>query len=819
MKKFFKNIAFIKNTEKSTSTKNELLYIALVGNPNSGKTTLFNSLTGERRYVGNWAGVTVEKRSGVPKGEEGILITDLPGLYSLYPYTPEEEISKNFILSEECGVVLNVVDGVNIERNLYLTLQLIESGKPVVVAVNMSDILEKRGIILDYGGLERELGTPFIPVSASRGTGLKRLLDEAKNQAEKGENLRKFAAENQMKIGGNFKFYTDENQGKDEKNLGKFADKKQIKIGENSRLYADKNRTEIEKGSKFYAAENREKNGKNPRLYTADFERIIERAERLFREKNFDFPRHGAVKFFDTGEGFFGSKTELENVEKGYKKDYSAWEKTAAGNVEKRGREGFSDLKTELESAEKGYKKDYSTWEKAAAERAEKVNEKELFELKKAAEEYAKKAGQPIDMLAANQKYLFITGLLARTRSGGGEKRSGALRKLDAVLTHKIFAVPIFFLIMFAVFTLAFGPPGQALKGAFGYLYDKFVVGGGGLLLEKIGVSPLLLGLLRDGILKGVGSVLSFLPEIALLFAALSILEDSGYMARAAFISDRIFRRFGLSGKSFIPMLMGFGCNAPAIIATRTLENQKQRRVTMAVIPFMSCGARLPVYAVFATAFFPDSVPLVVFSLYFLGIAVAALSAVILKKVIKGESGDFLMELPEYRIPSLKNMSVNTLERLKDFVFRAGTLIAVSCAAVWFLQNFTPELRPTADAGESLLSYIGRIFTFIFRPLGFDDWRAATALLIGLTAKEAVLGTLEVLFNLSGNPSALSAVFSPASAYSFMVFTLLYTPCVAALSALKREMKSGAYFAAVVVYQLVAAWLAAFIIYRISLLF
>ncbi|MDR2090182.1 MAG: ferrous iron transport protein B [Clostridiales bacterium] len=725
------NSKYKKSAAAENANESPVINIALAGNPNSGKTTLFNALTGERRYVGNWAGVTVERRSGIPKGFEGVAITDLPGLYSLYTYTPEEEISRDFIFSPECEVVINVADGVNIERNLYLTLQLIETGKPVVLAVNMCDVLEKRGIVLDYERLSDELCIPVIPVSASKGTGLKRLLKAAVGMSEKGAEREK-----------------------------------------NSNLNTEKN------GEKTVEIliPNGEKRGKKtekqPRYYTAVFEEIIGRAERIFEERNFDFPRYRAVKFFDTGD---------------------------TGGAE------LSDLKRKAEYYEKKTEREIGIAE-------------ELSDLKRKAEYYEKKTGRPIDTAAADQKYLFIKGLLSRAgKKDETAKQNGAQQKIDAVLTHKIFAVPIFFLIMFAVFFLAFGPPGQSMKSAFGYLYDKFIVGFGGASLQKIGVSPWLYGLLCDGILKGVGSVLSFLPEIALLFTALSILEDSGYMARAAFVFDRIFYRFGLSGKSFIPMLMGFGCNVPAITAARTLEDSKQRLLTMSVIPFISCGARLPVYAVFAAAFFPKSVPAVIFSLYVLGIAVAAVSALILKKAVKGGGGGFIMELPEYRAPSIKNLSVNTLERLKDFVLRAGTLIALSCAAVWFLQNFTPELRPAADAEDSLLAYVGRNFAFIFRPLGFGDWRAATALLTGLTAKEAVLGTLEILFGLSGNPAALSAVFSPASAYSFMVFTLLYTPCIAALAALKKEINSFKYFAAVTVYQLSAAWLTAFAAYRIFL--
>ncbi|MDR2046876.1 MAG: ferrous iron transport protein B [Clostridiales bacterium] len=722
------------------SEKTPPFNFALAGNPNSGKTSFFNALTGENRYVGNWPGVTVEKRTGSPKGEggKGLLITDLPGLYSLYAYTQEENISRDFILSDECRAVINIIDGVNIERGLYLTLQLIETGKPVIVAVNMADVLEKRGIFIDFSKLSDGLGIPVAPISAAKGTGMKRLLGIARGTAENPC----FHGSGTMKIGE-----------------------------ENPRFY-DPKTTE------------------NPRFYTAEFEEIISDAERLFRGEK-AFPRYEALRLFDTGE---------------------------CGLIDEKAR---------------------------------------LYAVTTRAERYAKGIGQPLDMCAANQKYLFIESLLSEVRTfrdgkerkknareyGGNaeigskyadaecNKKSGknvngkagvCVRRLnpDALFTHKFLAVPIFFGIMLAVFFFAFGAPGQTLKAAFDRLYGRFVTGAAASLLPRIGVSDFLYRLICEGVLPGVGAALGFLPEIALLFVALSLLEDSGYMARAAFIFDKILRKFGLSGRSVIPMLMGFGCSVPALVAARALENDGQRKLTMAVVPFMSCGARLPVYAVIADAFFPNHAPAVIFLLYILGVA-AALAALLIKKFItKDAQAGFIMELPEYRLPSLKNMGLSVGERLKEFVLKAGTVIAAASAAVWIMQNFTPALSAAANADESILAHIGKAAVFIFRPLGFGDWRAVTALLAGVTAKEAVAGTLEILFKPSLNPSALNDAFSVASACSFLIFTLLYTPCVAALATQKKEMQSNKYFAAAVAYQLTIAWLAAFAGYRLfSLIF
>jgi ferrous iron transport protein B len=653
--------------------------IALVGNPNCGKTTLFNALTGEKQYVGNWPGVTTEKKTGVPKNHSGLLITDLPGLYSLHAYTQEEETAKNYIFSDKCQAVINVVDGVNIERNLYLTLQLIETGKPIVAAINMSDVLEKRGIKTDYKKMSELLGIPIIAVTASKGQGIEALLELAEDLIR---NER----------------------------------------GEPSCL-------------------------KKTVVYGAELQSLIENAKRIFSSQNANYALWRAVAFFDTGK-------------------------------------------------DGGYKGNFDILTKQADALAERQN-------------------MDTDMLVSDGKYDFITGLLRRVRKGGSSKKNFS-KKIDAVVTHRIFAVPIFFAVMLCIFAVSFGPPGQALKNVFGYLYGRLIIDGASALLTKAGVSEMTYGLIIQGILSGAGAVLSFLPEIALLFISLSLLEDSGYMARAAFISDRLLSKSGLSGKSFIPMLMGFGCSVPAIIASRTLENDRQRRLTMMIIPFMSCGARLPIYAVFASVFFPDSVPLIIFSLYLLGIIIAVLSAFILKKpVLKGNKGEFILELPEYRMPSLKNIRIHTLARIKDFALKAGTVIVVSCAAVWLLSNLGTDFKMTGDTGESILAALGRFIAPMFKPLGFDDWRAVTALLSGLTAKEAVVGSLEILFNISTNPTVLTSVFTQQSAYSFLVFTLLYTPCAAALAALKRELKSVGWFLISIAYQLIAAWLTAFLIYNV----
>jgi ferrous iron transport protein B len=669
------------------------LNIALVGNPNCGKTTLFNALTGDNRYVGNWPGVTVEKKVGevksifyeaksayagekycAEKKEKKIFVTDLPGIYSLYAYGAEEGVARDYIFSDDCGLIVNIVDGTNMERNLYLTLQLIETGKPLIIAVNMVDVLNKRGIKINFKLMSERLGAPVLPVSAGKGTGLEALI---------------LAAESEIyaRVGAPVNFYGKE-------------------LGD-----------------------------------------IISSAEKIFFKDKKDYARYRAVKYLDMGET-----------------------------------DGKAD--------------EFCSHEKKIGE---------LIKLREIDR----------DALVASEKYDFIVSLLKQARAAKG-KRQTLSKKIDAVVTNRYLAVPIFLCVMFLVFSLSFGAPGRAMKSAFEYLYNQTVSDGLARLLIKIEVSQWLYGVLIDGIIRGVGSVLSFLPEVALLFVSLTILEDSGYMARAAFIADRPLKKIGLTGKSFIPMLMGFGCSVPALLATRTLQNERQRRLTMVVIPFMSCGARLPVYSVFTAVFFPKNAPFIIFSLYLLGMITAMLSAYIFKKIVlKDDKTEFIMELPEYRFPTVKNLFRHTFERIEDFALKAGTVIVLSCAAVWFLQNFGMDFRMTDNAGESILAAIGGFIAPIFKPLGFDDWRAVTALLTGITAKESVVSTLEILFGLSKNPASLASSFTVASAYSFLVFTLLYTPCIAALAALKREMQSNKWFALTLCYQLAAAWTAAFLFFKL----
>ncbi|MDR1939484.1 MAG: ferrous iron transport protein B [Clostridiales bacterium] len=704
--------------------------VALAGNPNSGKTTLFNALTGSRGFVGNWPGVTVEKKSGTLRGAADISVIDLPGLYSLYPYTQEEEIGRAFILSDECDAIINIVDGVNMERNLYLTLQLLETGKPLIIAVNMSDILKKRGIEPDYAALSFELNAPVFAVSAGKGEGLDALIGAVKNGFCKRRGV----------VGSN-------REGN-------------ISCRRCGGCAAP--------------------TGGPPRVYDGETAAIIDAAKKLFVSRGVAHAAFAAAEFFD-GAALSGSPC-------------------GAAADSKRGGFGGAGA-TEKPNVRDGY---------AVKGRLDA----ELTALNNRVNAVAEAKKQPRDMILADQKYKYISALLYRAKCRKKPVVPGrAVKKIDAIATHKIFGVPIFFAVMLAVFYAAFGAPGQALKGVFEVFYGH-IAGGAAQALRYAGASELLRGLIIDGVFGGVGAVIGFLPELAILFLSLSFLEDSGYISRAAFITDGFLTKAGLSGKSFIPLLTGFGCSVPAFMAARTVESHRQKRLTMMIIPFMSCGAKLPVYVLIASAFFPNRVPLVIFCLYVIGIAVGMLSAAILKRsVLKGESGGFIMELPEYRLPSLKNVGRQTFIRIKDFIFRAGTLIVLSCVAVYILKSLGPGLEIAKAAEDSLLARIGRFIAPVFSPMGFGDWRAATAIVSGLTAKEAAAGTLEILFGLSANPDALLGVFSPASAAAFLVFILLYTPCFAAIAALKRETNSAAHVALTIIYQLAVAWLAAFFVY------
>ena len=663
--------------------------IALVGNPNCGKTTLFNELTGSNQYVGNWPGVTVERKSGkVKNASQEITVTDLPGIYSLSTYSLEEVISREYVESSEADVIVNIVDASNLERNLFLTLQLMEVGKPMVIALNMMDVLKSRHDELDVGALSKELGLPIVGIVAAKGQGINELVDAILQQQNKPTQFKTIYSPKILSL------------------INKLE--KELKIDVSAKMHA--------------------------------------------------------IRFIEEGL-----------------------------------------------SATVGHPQD-----NLSAVKLDEMVEHDLQGM-----------DMDRDMIISDEKYKYITAVSARVMKRSKTDRISMSERIDAIVTNRILAIPIFMMIMFLVFITAFGPIGSTLKTAFEYLINTLIIGNIAAFLTSIGVSSWLYSLIIDGMLGGVGSVLGFLPEIAVLFLMLSLLEDSGYMSRAAFIMDRVLRKFGLSGKSFIPMILGFGCTVPALMASRTLENERDRRLTMMITPFMSCGARFPVYAVFAAAFFSNNQAVVVYSMYVLGIVVAVLSGIFLKQfVTQGRMSNFIMELPEYRMPTAKNLVLHTWERVKGFLIKAGTVILVASVVIWLMSNFNFSLRMISDSSQSMIAFIGKAIAPIFTPLGFGEWRASMALVVGLIAKEAVVSTMGVLYGVgktvADQPSSLigplQQVFTPLSAYAFMAFTLLYMPCIAAFATMKREMNSWKWTLITVSYQTGVAWLVAFIIYQGGLL-
>lgn len=661
--------------------------IALVGNPNSGKTTLFNELTGSNQHIGNWPGVTVEKKFGKAKiNGTTVNIVDLPGIYSLATMSVEEVITREYVEKGDIDVIINIVDASNIERNLFLTLQLLEMGKPMIIALNMMDVLKYRGIEVDTKLLSSYLKTPIVPIIASKRKGIQEVLKKAVNQAGI--------------VASPLDYYSESTNN------------------------------------------------------------MIKKVEENLSH-NEEFIPHHAIRFIEEGpEVTIGWDIDVVQV---------------------------AHLNEWVE---------------------EQFTTKDLDR----------------DMIIADEKYNYISSILKGVLVKTKKDQESISDKIDKVMTHRVFAIPIFLAIMYGVFYMAFGPLGGFIKGYFESGIEWFIISVANILV-RMNVSDIVYGLVVEGILGGVGAVLSFLPEISMLFLMLSLLDSSGYMSRAAFIMDRVFRRFGISGRSFIPMLMGFGCTVPALMATRTLENEKERRLTMFIIPFMSCGAKFPVYAIFAAAFFASNQATVVFSIYVLGIVVAIVSGVILKQFIsKGKATNFIMELPEYRLPTFKSLFIATWERIRGFVINAGTVILVAMIVIWLLQSFNFQLELVSDSADSIFGTIGRSIAFIFAPLGFGEWRAAMSLIVGFVAKEAVVGTLGVLYGVGEgvleSPDLLAGplrtVFTPLSAYSFMVFTLLYLPCIAAFATLKREMNSWKWTFLAVGYQTGVAWIVAFLVYQIG---
>lgn len=660
---------------------------ALAGNQNSGKTTLFNQLTGSNQHVGNFPGVTVDAKTGEIRGEKGNAVVDLPGIYSIRPFTNEEIVTRSFILQEKPDGIINIVDATNIERNLYLTLQLLELHIPMVLALNMMDEVRGNGGAIDIRELEEELGIPVVGISAVKNEGIEDLI-------------------------------------------------RAIREVSSRRIYP-KVTDFCEKGPVH-------------RCIHAVSHQVEDHAERIGMS-----PRFAATKIV----------------------------------------EGDRDIIDRLA-----------------------LSDNELDLMEHSIVEMEQDSGMDRNAALADMRYTFIERVCEKAVTKAKESREHLRSvKIDSVLTHKYLAIPVFLLIMAAIFFLTFGLIGSFLSDLLGMGIDALSA-----VTERVltayGINPVVKSLVIDGIFTGVGSVLSFLPIILVLFFFLSILEDSGYMARIAFVMDRPLRKIGLSGKSFVSMLIGFGCSVPAVMSTRTLSSERDRKMTIMLIPYISCSAKIPIYALFAAAFFERRTALVMFVLYVLGVLVGLVSAIILNKTaFRGRPTPFMMELPNYRFPSAKSVVLLMWDKAKDFVQRAFTVIFLATLVIWFLQTFDTRLNTVTDSGQSLLAMVGKLIAPVFSPLGFNDWRAATALICGFTAKEAVVSSLGVLTgtsmaNLSGT---LGSIFSTASAVSFLVFTLLYTPCVAAVAAIRRELGSTLKTFGVVCMQCGVAWVIALLVYHL----
>ncbi len=673
---------------------------ALAGNPNCGKTTLFNAVTGSNQYVGNWPGVTVEKKEGkITHDNMDASIVDLPGIYSLSPYSMEEIVTRNYIIDEKPDLIVNIVDATNLERNLYLSMQLAELGKPMVIALNMIDMVEKNGDSIDVEMLSAMLGIRVVPISAAKGTGIHKLLHAANHEATHGADVK-----------------------------GRHMDK-------HSNMCAP------------------------PDIYTGLVRKAVLRIEELIAEDcaKKELPlRWSAVKLIE------GDEPTLQTL-------------------------NLSDTKLDCVEAI--------------------VSELETENIDR-------------EMVIADQKYKFICAVTEKCVKRAHEAGHMTLSdKIDRVVTNKYVAIPLFFGLMLLIFYITFGALGANLTDWVDGLINETFASWVRNLLVSAGASDWAVGLVCDGVIGGVGAVLSFFPQILLLFFFLSVLEDSGYMSRAAFIMDRALHSIGLSGKSFVPMIMGFGCSVPAIMATRTLENEKDRRITMMLIPFMSCSAKMPVYSMFILAFFPSHRGLVVGSLYLLGLLVAVLSAFILQKtVLKGGHAPFVMELPPYRLPTVKTLGLHLYDRIKDFMTKAGTVLLGASVVIWFCQYFSFSLQHVENSEKSILGTVGTLIAPIFAPLGFGDWKSSVSMLTGLIARESIVSTMGILHG-AGDSGAISeiisAVYTPASAYAFMVFSLLFIPCMAAVATLRREMNSRKWTAIALGFQAVVAWVVTFIVYNI----
>ncbi len=671
--------------------------IALAGNPNCGKTTLFNALTGSNQYVGNWPGVTVEKKEGRLKGRKDVIIQDLPGIYSLSPYTLEEVVARNYLVKEKPDAILNIVDGTNIERNLYLTTQLIELGIPVVVAVNMIDLVNKAGDKIDLKKLSQALGCPVVEMSAL------------------------------------------------------------------------KNKGALEAADATIAAVGRAKGSELPHVFTGSVEHAIAHIEEsLMGRVDSRYLRWYAIKIFERDEKV------LEDLQ---------LEESLYEHLE----EHIADCERELDD--------------------------------------------DAESIITNQRYSYISGVVARSVKKGSADahRLTPSDKIDRVITHRVAALPIFAAVMFAVYWISMGPFGTFLTDwTNDVLVAEIVQGNVSAWLEAWQVAPWLSGLIVDGIIGGVGAVIGFVPQMLVLFLLLAMLEDCGYMARIAFILDRIFRRFGLSGKSFIPMLIGSGCGVPGVMASRTIEQDRDRKMTIMTTCFIPCGAKMPIVGLIAGALFGSSA-WVATSAYFIGVASIVISGIILKKLrsFAGEPAPFVMELPAYHAPAPGNVLRATWERGWSFIKRAGTIILLSSIVLWFLQGFgvvDGQFGMVEDNNTSLLATIGNGIAFLFAPLGFGNWKAAVAVFTGLIAKENVVNTFGVLYHYAGELSEngeeiwglVAQDYTALSAYSFMIFNLLCAPCFAAMGAIKREMNNAKWTLAAIGYMCAFAYAVSLMVYQLG---
>ena len=667
------------------------LHFALAGNQNCGKTTLFNQLTGSNQHVGNFPGVTVDRKDGAIRNHPEASVTDLPGIYSLSPYTGEEIVSRQFILDENPDAIIDIIDATNIERNLYLTLQLMELDRPMVIALNMMDEVTANGGAVDVNLLESLLGVPVVPISAARNEGIGELVEHALHVARFRERP------------GRLDFCAPD--GPD--------------------------------GGALH--------------------RCIHGIANLIED-------HAATAHIPVR---FAATKLVEGDEL----------VTEALHLDRNELDAIEHIITQMEG----------------------------------------EAGTDRLSALADMRFGFIGDVCGRCVVKPHESREHVRSvKIDRILTGRYTAIPAFLVIMGLVFWLTFGVIGAALQGL---MEDGIaaIIASADAGLKAFGTNDVVRSLAVDGVLTGVGSVLTFLPIIVVLFLFLSILEDSGYMARVAFVMDKVLRRFGLSGRSFVPMLVGFGCTVPAIMSTRTLPSEHDRKMTVMLTPFMSCSAKLPVYGLLCGAFFPQATVPAMVSLYLIGIAVGCIAALVLNRTaFKGDPVPFIMELPNYRLPSVKTTVMLAWDKAKDFITKAFTIIFAATVVIWFLQTFDIRFNVVADQSQSLLAGLGSIIAPALAPLGFGDWRASTALVTGLIAKESVISTLTVLLGAT-SPAALSTMFSPFTAYVFLVFTLLYPPCVAAIGAVKSEL-GGRYAVAVFAFQVTVAWIVAFVVHSAGIL-